>query len=180
MDLFAHGLWGGIIAKVAKNKKFTTQPFKAKWFVFWSIIPDVFTFTILFTWFLGSILAGYGSFANLSHYQMTEPMSQDTYLIFRLTNWLYNFSHSLVIFLAIFAIAFLKKRGAPWAMAGWLSHILIDIPTHSYKFFPTPFLWPLSQWKFDGWSWSAPEFVILNYILITVVYFWLYRRRLKK
>ncbi|MBI2662668.1 hypothetical protein HYX11_04380 [Candidatus Woesearchaeota archaeon] len=25
-------------------------------------------------------------------------------------------------------------------MLAWLGHIIIDIPTHSYKFYPTPFL----------------------------------------
>ena len=180
MDFIAHGLWGGIIAKTANKHQITKKPAPIHWFVFWSIIPDIFTFTILFAWFFGSILAGYGSFANLSHYQITEPMPQNTHLIINLTHWLYNFSHSLVVFLAVFAIVFLKKRGAPWVMAGWLTHILIDIPTHSYKFFPTPFLWPLSQWKFDGWAWSTPEFVIFNYLLIAVIYFWLYRRWLRK
>ncbi len=110
MDLFAHGLWGGIMAKTANKKQITKKPISLKWFIFWNIIPDIFTFTILFTWFLGSILVGYGSFANLPHYQITEPMSQNTHLIINLTYWLYNFSHSLVVFLAVFAIAFLRKK----------------------------------------------------------------------
>jgi len=181
MDFIAHGLWGGALAKAANKNNLTKKPIRIRWFVFWSIIPDFFTFTLLTVWFFGSILGGYATLANLPHFQISEPMPQDTYLILRLTNWFYNFSHSLVVFFAIFAIAivFFKRKGAPWAMTGWLVHILIDIPTHSYKFFPTPFLWPLSQWKFDGISWSTPWFEIINYSLIIIVYFWFYRRWLK-
>jgi len=138
MDFLAHGLWGGIVVKAVNKHRITKKPIRLRWFVFWSIIPDIFTFTILFLWFLGSILAGYSTLAALPHYQIVEPMPSDTYLIMRLTNWLYNFSHSLIIFFAIFVIAtvFLKKKkGVPWAMTGWFMHILIDIPTHSYKFF---------------------------------------------
>ncbi|OGZ34733.1 MAG: hypothetical protein A2174_02215 [Candidatus Portnoybacteria bacterium RBG_13_41_18] len=180
MDLISHGLWGGIITKAANKRKFTKKPIKVRWFIFWSIVPDVFTFTIIFMWFFGSILAGFGSLASLPHYQITEPMPENTHLIINLTHWLYNFSHSLVVFLAVFSITSLRKRGALWVMTGWLAHILIDIPTHSYKFFPTPFLWPLSDWKLDGISWSSPWFEIINYSLIAIVYFWLYRRWLKK
>lgn len=179
MDLFSHGLWGGIIAKTANKNHLTKKPIRMRWFIFWSIIPDFFTFTILFVWFLGSIMAGYATFSDLPHYQITEPMAEDTYLIMRLTHWLYNFSHSLVVFVIFFALAFWRMKIVPWAMTGWLIHVLIDIPTHSYKFFPTPFLWPLSQWKFDGISWSSPWFEIINYSLIILVYFWLYRKWLK-
>ena len=180
MDILAHGLWSGIIAKTANKHGLNKKPLKIRRFIFWSIFPDIFTFTFIFVWFFGSILLGYGTLANLPHYQITEPMPQNTYFVLQITHWLYNFSHSLVIFLAVFAVASLKKKGAPWVMTGWLTHILIDIPTHSYAHFPTPFLWPLSNWKFDGISWSNPWFGIVNYALIILVYFWLYRRWLHK
>jgi len=180
MDVIAHGLWGGIIAKTANKHKLTKKPVKISWFIFWSILPDIFTFTFLVAWFLGSILLGFGTLANLPHFQVSEPMPQDTYFVVQLTHWLYNFSHSLIIFLVVFAVVSLRKKGFAWVITGWLFHILIDIPTHSYKFFPTPFLWPLSNWKFDGISWSSPWFEVVNYLLIVVVYFWLYRRWLRK
>jgi hypothetical protein len=61
-----------------------------------------------------------------------------------------------------------------WAMLGWLVHILIDIPTHSYQFYPTPFLWPLSSWKFNGISWGQKWFMIANYSTIVIAYAALY------
>ena len=68
-------------------------------------------------------------------------------------------------------------------MLGWGLHILIDIPTHSYQFYPTPLLWPVSSWKFNGFSWTTPWFIIVNYLAILLVYALLYilrkRRRQK-
>jgi len=40
----------------------------------------------------------------------------------------------------------------------------------SYKFYPTPFLWPISGWKFDGLSWADPWFMLFNYAAIIIVY----------
>jgi len=78
-------------------------------------------------------------------------------------------------------IVFFVRR-VPWEVGGWLVHILIDIPSHSYKFYPTPFLWPFSEWKFDGWSWGAPIFMIINYSLIIGVYvlFYFVNKKRKK
>lgn len=181
MDLFAHGLWGGIIAKAANKHKITKNPVKLRWFIFWSVAPDIFGFAILFAWLFGSLLfVGDFTFKDLPHPDAMEPMPQDTLFIFRLTNFLYNLSHSLFVFFVAFAIASFKKKHTAWVMSGWLMHILIDIPTHSYKFYPTPFLWPLSNWKLDGWSWANPWFMFFNYTTILVVYILLYRRWLKK
>jgi hypothetical protein len=50
--------------------------------------------------------------------------------------------------------------------------VLVDIPTHSFAFFPTPFLWPLSTWKFDGWQWMTPTILVPNYVLLALLYAW--------
>lgn len=180
MDFFSHGLWGGIIAKAANKHKITQKPVSVFWFVFWSVIPDFFSFAVLLIWLFYGLLAGTISLAGLPHPNAMEPMSGDTFFIFRFTNFLYNSSHSLIVFFIIFALVSWKKKHSAWVMSGWLIHILIDIPTHSYKFYPTPFLWPLSQWKLDGYSWSHSGFLIFNYLAIFLAYFWLYRRWLKK
>lgn len=179
MDILAYGLWAGLTVKAVNKKDLAKKRIKLGWFIFWSIMPDIFTFTLIFFWFAGSILLGYGSLKNLPHFQIIEPMPEGTYLVAQITSWLYNFSHSLVIFVIIFALVFLFWKKIPWAMAGWLLHILIDIPTHSYDCFPTPFLWPLSQWKMDGWAWSTWHFEVFNYLILIIFYIWLYRRWLK-
>ena len=36
----------------------------------------------------------------------------------------------------------------------WPFHIILDFFTHSIEYFPTPILWPISDYKFDGIPWS--------------------------
>jgi hypothetical protein len=60
-------------------------------------------------------------------------------------------------------------------MLGWALHILIDIPTHSLRFFATPFLWPLSDYRFNGISWGNRWFMLANYTALAIVYILLWR-----
>ena len=89
---------------------------------------------------------------------------------------LYNITHSLVVFFLVFIlVSWLSKRFF-WSMTAWAMHILIDIPTHSYNFFPTPFLWPISSYKVDGISWGTPWFMVVNYSAIVITYVIIYYR----
>lgn len=179
MDFIAHGLWAGAIYKSvsAKTKKY----FKIWPAIIWSIMPDIFSFAPFFAWFFWGMIFGNFSFSNLPNPDQVEPIQQDTFFAFRLTSILYNISHSLFIFFIIFGLLFLIYKRPRWELGGWLFHILIDIPTHSYKFYPTPFLWPVSNFKFDGLAWSNFYFLFLNYLAIAFVYFILfYKRRRKK
>jgi hypothetical protein len=47
---------------------------------------------------------------------------------------------------------------------------LLDIPSHSRAFFPTPFLWPLSKVTFDGVDWTTPRVMVANYVALAIVY----------
>ena len=175
MDIFSHGLWAGAAYK-AINKK-AKKPLNV-WFAgFWGIFPDLFAFTIPFIWLFGNIIFGGMSFSDLPRPDSVEPAPQDTLPIFRLTSLLYSISHSAIIFLIVFGITFLIFRRPIWELGGWFIHILLDIPTHSFQFYPTPFLWPLSGWKFDGFSWGTLWFLIPNYIAIIAVYMLLRRKR---
>ena len=98
-----------------------------------------------------------------------------------LRSWdLYQFSHSIVIFAAVFALVWIIRRRPSWLLLFWLLHILIDIPTHSMRFYPTPFLWPLSSYQFNGISWGQPWFMILNYSALAAAYLFLLVRRLRR
>lgn len=170
MDIFAHGLWTGAVAK-AINLKIKKQPLSIKWAAFWGVFPDLFAFTFGFAWFFWNLAFGGLSFSDLPRSNTAEPAPHDTLPIFRLTQLLYNISHSIIIFLIVFGVVFFIFRRPLWELGGWLFHILLDIPTHSYKFYPTPIFWPFSGWKFNGFSWATPWFLIINYAAIGVVYF---------
>lgn len=179
MDVFAHGLWAGAAYK-ALNK--TLRPaqdkrrLSIKWAVFWGIFPDLFAFAIPFVWLFWNLAFGGLSWKDLPRPEATEPPHQ-RFWIFNLASSLYSVGHSSIIFFAVFFLVWLFLRRPFWELGGWLLHILIDIPTHSYRFYPTPVFWPLSNWRFDGFSWATPWFLVLNYLAIIIVYLILRRKK---
>ena len=59
-------------------------------------------------------------------------------------------------------------------MFGWPLHILADIPSHSYIFYPTPAFWPIASWKLDGFQWGVGHFTQYNYLALALVFLALY------
>lgn len=86
---------------------------------------------------------------------------------------MYDITHSLVVYGIVALVLWFMSREWFWLTLGWPLHILIDIPTHSARFFPTPFLWPISSFVFDGISWGVWWFMLLNYGALLCVYAWL-------
>jgi hypothetical protein len=76
---------------------------------------------------------------------------------------LYPAEHSLIVFLVVFAITSIFARRIVYEMLGWLLHILIDIPTHSFSYYATRFLWPISEYRIDGIAWWTPRFWAATY-----------------
>ncbi|MBI2052655.1 MAG: hypothetical protein HYT34_00190 [Candidatus Ryanbacteria bacterium] len=167
MDVFAHGLWTGALYTYAQKKQ--KRPLKVGWAVFWGVIPDLFAFTPVFTWIFWQLVFNGSWYGNMDVRHM-EPAMRDTIPIFRLTSDLYSISHSVIIFLAVLGAVLFLRRRIPWEIGGWLLHIFIDVPTHTYRFYPTPVLWPLFGWQFSGIAWSTPWFMFVNYLAIALVY----------
>lgn len=181
MDVFSHGLWTGAVAKTVNLKKEKTL---RVWLaVIFGVFPDVFAFAAAFV-FLGYIkLTGGKSPFMIRPGKVEAPISQEPFIL-RLTHYFYNFSHSLFVFFIIFALVAWYYKKPVWEMGGWLLHILMDIPTHSFAFFPTPFLWPISNFKVNGTHWGTLRFEAINYSLIILAYIliWLkgkYKRGIK-
>ncbi len=145
MDYLAHGLWSYIFFHKSK------RPWKA---IFFGVLPDTLSWLIYFFYLL---------FSESSIWQSNPA------LIPWWVDALYKATHSLVLFAIVMLVILLAfkswKKIPPFAYAYPL-HILMDIPTHSRAFLPTPFLWPLSDWKFPGISWSTPWFIVVNYVFI--------------
>jgi len=164
MDIISHGLWGG----VTLGRKRRTDYILA--FVF-SILPDIFAEGIMFSLiFLG--------IDNMPSLQNGHPNITDfpTY-----AQNLYNTTHSSIIFILVFTIIGIIKKQVFLPLGAWGIHILIDIPTHSYTLFPTPFLWPISDYKFDGINWDSPVILIPNIVLLIILYsFWAHKQRAEK
>ena len=84
---------------------------------------------------------------------------------------LYGITRSIFVLAFVFSIVYFLLGRIPLYLLAWPIHILIDIPTHSRKFLPTPFLWPVSKWKFPGISWANPWMIGINWGLIFLFLF---------
>jgi hypothetical protein len=177
MDILAHTLWNTVGAK--QLNKSLAEKRKPKISIlgsaFWSIFPDLFAFSIPFFLSVYSIVFGGKSLGSLTHHTTIQAGGAT----FDLASYLYQYSHSLIIFLFVFLVVWLIFKRPRLAMLGWALHILIDIPSHSLQFFPTPFLFPFSNYRFPyGLHWSSPTFMIVNYSLLLIIYaYYLFRKR---
>lgn len=163
MDIFAHMLWTNAVF----YKKYVAEKSGRFWAVAFGVLPDLVVFTPAFVYGVYEAFFHNGrTFGPNAFFSQAWP--------FRYAAFGYNFTHSLVIFAVAMAIVTLLRRGRQyWPMWGWALHILIDIPSHK-GFYETPFLFPLSSYKFDfGTSWANPVYMIVNYSLLAAVYlFW--------
>lgn len=86
----------------------------------------------------------------------------------------YVWAHSLVLLAAVALVWYAIRRRPPWLLLPWLLHLLMDIPSHER--YLTPFLYPISDWKFEGWSWGRGPMLALDVSGLLVVYAMLYAR----
>ncbi|MDX1914758.1 MAG: hypothetical protein SFU55_04170 [Methylophilus sp.] len=131
MDTFSHALWGyGLFG----YKRYAALA------LFFGAMPDLISF--------GAYLA-----LQVLHgqWQPGPPPIAD------LPSWLfsnYNVGHSFVISFTAIGIIALWKKEIAFAMLAWPFHIVLDFPFHTFTYFPTPILWPISDFKVDGISWA--------------------------
>lgn len=165
MDVFSHGLWGGILLGRKNKKSFWTA------FAF-GVGPDLLSFGV----FTFMTVLGLSSGPDWS------GGPPDPSLIPPYVHMLYNITHSLVVFAFAFGIVWAIRRKPMFEMLAWPLHILLDIPTHSAEFFPTPFLWPVSSYHISGIPWSHPAIFVPNVVLLllTFSYFWWKKRSSQK
>jgi hypothetical protein len=161
MEIVAHGLWGAAAAIAARRTIKT--PVSVGWTVWWAVFPDVFAFGPMVAVGLWYKIAGTASAGgHAPHYHFPLP--------------LYPMAHSLVTFALVFAITSMLARRIVYAMLGWALHILIDIPTHSYSYYATRFLWPLSDFRIDGIAWWTRWFWVATYVALALVYALMWRK----
>lgn len=169
MDILAHGLWGAVGAKAlnkALARKGKTTQLNAWWTGFWGTFPDFLAFTPLALFILWGLLAGDATLGNFRSVAPDTYLNPIQYALRNLTRILYPLGHSMVIWVVMFGVVWLITRRPAWELLGWLSHIVIDIGTHPENFYPTKFLWPLSDFSVSGIAWATPTFLIINYALL--------------
>ena len=162
MEIVAHGLWAAA-ATINANRATTTRV-RVWRTVWWGVFPDVLAFgplvaAGLWLWMAGRFDASGGLDRPPVHIGLP----------------LYAAGHSLIVFLLAFGIATILARRIVFELLGWLLHIIIDIPTHSFSYYATRFLWPLSDYRIDGIAWWTPWFWAATYVALGIVYFFLWK-----
>lgn len=165
MEIVAHGLWAAAAAITAKRSM--RADVAIGWTVWWGTFPDVLAFGPSFAAGLWLRIAGGLEPASLQgghlpHVHLGLP--------------LYPIGHSLLAFLLVFGTTAILGRRIIVPLLGWLLHILIDIPTHSFSYYATRFLWPISDYRVDGIAWWTPWFWISTYVGLAIVYCLMWRK----
>lgn len=163
MDILSHGLWGGIALGRSSRKRY--------WLAFlFGVAPDLLSFGPVFA--SGLWLNGLEFFRGIGH----PPAAS---LIPDYVHHLYSLTHSLLVFGTVFGIVWLLRGKPMLEMGAWGLHLGMDIFTHSNAFFPTPYLWPLSDAHFDGLPWTDPRIFVPNVLLLALLYAWFFFKRKK-
>lgn len=155
MDVISHGLWGGL-AFGRKSKKSFGLAFLL------GVLPDIVAFGPLFVQQIFS-----PSLRVRPDYASGHP---DLSLLPHYVSQIYNYSHSLVIFAIVFLIVWAIRRKPMMELSAWGMHILFDIPVHTSSFFPTPFLWPISNLHVNGVPWGDPRIFFPNWAALIILY----------
>ncbi len=161
MDILSHSLWGGIALGRKKKADFIYASI-------FSLLPDILAEGIMFSLIYLGVKNMPGT--EHGHPNITEfPVYAQN---------LYNTTHSLIVFGAVFILVWIIRKKPYWLLLAWALHIIIDIPTHSFDLFPTPFLWPISDFKVDGIPWRNSIILIPNFILLVAFYsLWFFKRK---
>jgi hypothetical protein len=156
MDIFSHTLWGFWIIRWRRE---------AKWGAFFGMLPDILTFLPLIV---------YLSFSYPELHYRKPPLDVTPEFILMI----YNIMHSFVTWGVVFvAVWWLRGRQIFYPLYSWFLHICMDIPTHSGDYYPTKFLYPLTNFYVNGISWGRWEILLPDVIALLAVYGWYFYQK---
>ncbi len=159
MDTLSHALWGyGLFG----YKRYAALA------IFFGAMPDLISFGLLMVMDV---------FSNGLHWHAGPPPIES------LPQWLfrsYAVGHSFVVSFSVIALVAWFRRGIAFAMLAWPFHIVLDFPFHSFKYFPTPMFWPLSDFKIDGIPWSHWYIWWPNVAGLVILLTYRYRQKKKR
>ncbi|MBU0713794.1 MAG: metal-dependent hydrolase [Verrucomicrobia bacterium] len=156
MDTLAHALYGVTFfsrigfAGFFKNKfNGSVKRWNVDWTIFaaagFAVLPDLASIGI---YFLNLILNSQSpTFHHLPRYVFD----------------LYNATHSLLVAVLVCLILWEIWKPLFIPSLAWIFHIGLDVFTHGHGRFQTPFLYPLSNYSFDGLDWWINPWVVAVY-----------------
>ena len=175
MDVVAHALWAGV-GMTAARRRYAFSPLTLVAAVALAVLPDVVQFLPLLAW----VGLGDGTWQALRDWALAAPGREPALppWVALLSHHLHCTLHSALVAGAVTFVAW-RARGAAWLwpLAGWWSHIVIDVFTHSAAYYPAPVLYPITQRGFDGLAWNTPWALAVNYAALAVALGWLVASR---
>ena len=173
MDIVAHALWAGAgLVALGRTRAVPQRQLLAGMGL--AALPDVMHMLPGVAWWL----LGQGSFASVHGYALALPGAEPAApaMVELWAHHLHCTMHSAIVAALLTLMVWAIWRTFWLPLLGWWSHIVIDVPTHSADFYPSPVLYPLTQRGFDGLAWNTPWFVVMNYVALALVGVWLWRR----
>lgn len=173
MDILAHGLWAGLgVRAVARRRPVARRIVVAT--VALALLPDLIHMLPVLAWVLG----GSGTAGEFWRYALALPGQEPDMpaWVAAAAHHLHCTLHSGLLALCVTAASWRWRAKLGLPLAGWWSHILIDVFTHSSDYYASPVLYPLSYEGFDGLAWNTPWFIAANYLALAIVAYALRRR----
>ncbi|MBI5898476.1 MAG: hypothetical protein HZB40_04565 [Rhodocyclales bacterium] len=139
-----------------------------------ALLPDLVHMLPVLAWVLG----GDGAVAELWRYAIALPGQEPGMppWVGAAAHHLHCILHSGVLALIVTAALWRWRASLGLPLAGWWSHILIDVLTHSSDYYASPVLYPLTYEGFDGMAWNTPWFMAANYLALAICAYALWRR----
>jgi hypothetical protein len=123
-------------------------------------------------------LASFGVLIVINIFSGSIPQFSGPPPLESLPDWLflcYDISHSYVTAFIVIGIVYRFRKDVAFAMLGWPFHILLDFPFHPKEYFPTKLFYPITDFYFDGISWSNLYIWLPNITGIIIIFIWRYR-----
>lgn len=176
MDTLAHALWVSV-GLAGWHRDHVVRRAQAAGAIALAAAPDLLQLIPIAGW----ALFGGGDLAALPAYALATPGQEPALppTVALLAHHLHCIGHSAVIAALATLLARWRRPALLLPLAGWWSHLVIDVFTHSAEYYPAPVLYPFTQRGFDGLAWTTPGFQAVNYgvLALAVLALWLTRRR---
>lgn len=169
MDILAHGLWAGAAVSVISLAMPRIRPTRSvwAWTVLLAVLPDLGHMLPVTVWTMSVSSSGdWWQYATASPGQ--EPTMPAAVVFW--AHHLHCVLHSAISAMLVTVLIGWWRKAFWLPLLGWWLHIVIDVFTHSARFFPSPVFYPLTYWGFDGWGWNQPGFQLLNYTALAGVW----------
>lgn len=163
MDTISHGLWVFWGCKVIKN----CRKVNLYLITLFSMLPDLIAYSPIIVYAIYLIITFQFPFDDILRFSLA--VGDKSIIAVKMASSLYLITHSYITWI-VAIIIFRKKE-----IIGGAIHITLDIFTHSLDFNPTRFLWPLSNYAFNGIKWVNPYFLTFNIVSLILLYYYLWK-----